>query len=98
MRTKTLGILALLALLGLSSCTTVHSVRWSYGMSSAYPEPDEFSDDLAIRAVVGLPLIVGSIVFDAVTWPIQALFGVWPLWGDASKHMKPPSRHPNVPD
>ena len=35
------------------------------------------------------PLIVGGVVFDFVTWPGQLIFGVWPMWGPSSLHMKP---------
>jgi len=45
---------------------------------------------VAMRAIVGAPVIVGSAAFDVVTWPIQLIFGVWPMWGDDSTQLKPP--------
>ena len=80
-----------LAAVVLPSCATTHAVRWTYGMSSIYDKPDEFSEREGLRPVVGVPLILGSAAMDAVTWPFQLLFGVWPMWGSASQHMKPTS-------
>lgn len=34
-------------------------------------------------------MILGGVVFDAVTWPVQLAFGVWPWWGTSSLHKKP---------
>lgn len=83
------GVLAVLTLAVLPACGTVNGVRWAYGESSVYDEPDAFSEKLAVRATFGIPVIVGGAAFDAVTWPVQLLFGVWPMWGSASKHMVP---------
>ena len=79
----------LLACSLLPSCATANSVRWTYGKSSAYPPPGELAEDVAWRAVVGGPLILGSLAFDVVTFPFQAIFGVWPWWGSRSEHMVP---------
>lgn len=79
----------LLPLVLLPSCATANSVRWTYGKTSAYPPPGELAEDVAWRAWIGAPLILGSVVFDAVTFPFQAIFGVWPWWGDRSQHMEP---------
>jgi cobalamin synthase len=72
-----------------TSCATMHAVRWTYEEPSHYDEPSQFGDDNAVRAWVSVPLIVVSSIFDAVTWPEQLIFGVWPMWGDASLHCKP---------
>lgn len=89
MKNRRTGALALLLTLVLPACGTVNGVRWAYGESSIYDEPDSYSEKLAVRATFGLPVIVGGAAFDAVTWPVQLLFGVWPMWGGASKHMVP---------
>lgn len=72
-----------------TSCGTTHGARWAYGASSMYDEPDTFSESQAIRATFGLPVIAGGLMFDAVTFPFQIAFGVWPWWGSASNQMKP---------
>lgn len=89
MTTRITATLLALALLPLSSCGTVNGVRWAYGKTSIYGKPDSFSESRGIRATFGVPVIVGGFAFDAVTFPAQALFGVWPWWGNASTHMKP---------
>lgn len=73
----------------LPSCGTANAVRWTYGKSSVFDKPDSFSEDHALRAVVGVPVIVGGVAVDAVTWPLQLIFGVWPMWGRDSSMMKP---------
>jgi hypothetical protein len=88
MRRK-LGALALLSLLALPACGTTNGVRWAYGKSSVYGKPDAWSESVGIRAMFGVPMIAGGFAFDAVTWPFQLLFGVWPMWGDASTQMDP---------
>jgi hypothetical protein len=88
MRKATLCLL-LFAVLALPSCATTHAVRWTYGMDSIYDKPTRLAEDTGVRSVVGLPLIVGSVAADAFTWPFQLIFGVWPMWGRASQHMKP---------
>lgn len=87
-RTRFLA-LAIPALLCLSACGTANGVRWTYGASSIYGKPDAFSENLAIRALFGVPVIVGGVAFDAATFPFQLAFGVWPMWGDHSQHMRP---------
>jgi len=81
--------LPLLAALALPSCATTNAVRWTYGMDSIYDKPTKLAEETGMRSVVGLPLIVGSVAADAVTWPFQLIFGVWPMWGKASQHLKP---------
>ena len=84
---KKLPVLAALLVLGtLSSCATTHASRYAYGRSSCFAEQE--SDDPS-RAIFGIPLVLGSLVFDSATWPVQAIFGVWPMWGKASLSMKP---------
>lgn len=78
-----------LAVALLPSCATSNSICWTYGKPSAYPKPGELAEDVAWRAVIGAPLILGSVAFDVVTFPFQAVFGVWPWWGSRSKHMVP---------
>lgn len=80
---------ALLALLALPSCGTVQTVRWVYGMPSCFDDPTPEADSVGLRAIVGGPLILSGVVFDALTWPEQLIFGVWPMWGPNSKYMKP---------
>lgn len=89
MKKATLAALLLLTCLTATSCGTTHGVRWTYGASSMYDEPDDFSESYAIRAALGIPVIAGGLVFDATTFPLQAIFGVWPWWGSASNQMKP---------
>jgi hypothetical protein len=89
MRMRPLGVLALFVITLLPACATTHGARWAYGKSSTYDAPDEVSEGLALRALVGVPVIVGGVVWDAATWPLQLLFGVWPLWGNESTMMNP---------
>ena len=89
MRSRHLGALALLALCCLPSCGTTNGVRWAYNMDSIYDEPDELSETCGLRAIVGIPVILGGAVFDIVTFPAQLIFGVWPMWGTASTQMDP---------
>jgi hypothetical protein len=89
MTKRTLSGVAMAMLFLLPSCGTVNSVRWAYGKSSVFGEPDSFSEKNALRAVVGAPVIVAGVAYDAVTWPIQLIFGVWPMWGSSSTMMKP---------
>lgn len=63
-----------------TGCGTVNAVRWSYGDSSCFDQPD--AD--VVRPVCAVPLIVGGVAFDGLTWPIQLAFGVWPWWGAKS--------------
>jgi len=82
-------ISATILLLGLglmSSCATKHATRYAFGESSFYQETE--SQD-HWRAVYGAPLIVGSVVWDVATFPFQAIFGVWPWWGENSLSMDP---------
>ena len=89
MKKQVIGLVAIAALCVLPSCGTTNGVRWAYGKTSIYGEPDTNTEGGAVRAIFGVPVIVGGVVVDAVTWPAQALFGVWPLWGDKSTVMKP---------
>jgi hypothetical protein len=89
MNRRTSTALVLLALLSLPACGTVNGARWAYGASSAYGKPEGESDALAFRATLAVPVILGGVAFDAVTFPFQIAFGAWPWWGDASRQMKP---------
>jgi hypothetical protein len=80
---------ALLTLAFLPACGTAHGVRWAYGAPSIYEKPDSFSEGLGARAIFGVPVIVGGLAFDAVTFPAQLIFGVWPMWGPNSPQMNP---------
>ncbi|MBL8725016.1 MAG: hypothetical protein JNK49_13280 [Planctomycetes bacterium] len=91
MKRRNLLLLAIPTLLSLPACGTANGVRWTYGASSIYGKPDAFSESLAIRAVFGMPVIVGGAAFDVATFPVQLICGVWPMWGDKSQHMKPPA-------
>ena len=74
----------------LPSCATYHATTWAYGSTrSIHGQPDEFSERAGLRAVVGIPLILVSAVWDAATWEIQAITGCWPFWGSSSQHFKP---------
>ncbi|MFT4843633.1 MAG: hypothetical protein ACI8UD_004065 [Planctomycetota bacterium] len=73
----------------LTSCGSINSVRWAYGEESAFAESSPPTSQSPLRPAFGLPVIVGGVLFDAVTWPAQLAFGVWPWWGNNSKHMKP---------
>lgn len=81
----------LLACTFLQSCGTTNAVRWTYGKPSVFDAPDRYSESMGLRPIVGIPVIVGGFAFDAVTFPAQALFGVWPWWGKNSMHMQPES-------
>lgn len=72
----------------LTSCGTVNAVRWSYGAESIFDEPSKQTGSV-LRPALGVPMILGGAVFDAVTWPVQLAFGVWPWWGTSSLHKKP---------
>lgn len=89
MASRLLGGLALLTLAVLPACATTNGVRWAYGMDSVYDEPDQLSEDCGLRAIVGVPVIVGGAVWDVATFPLQIIFGVWPTWGRASTMMDP---------
>lgn len=89
MRIGLLCVSLFATVLVLPSCATAHAARWCYGKSSVHDEPDSYSKEKGLVPLVGVPLIVGSVAFDAVTFPFQAIFGVWPWWGSSSKHMKP---------
>lgn len=78
-----------LACVFLQSCGTTHAVRWAYGMPSIFEEPGQHSEECGLRPAIGVPVIVGGFLFDAVTFPAQAMFGVWPWWGSRSEHMRP---------
>lgn len=81
-----------LGLAVLPACGTMNGVRWAMNKTSIYEKPDEFSESVAIRATFGIPVIVMGAAVDAVTWPVQLAFGVWPMWGDASTQMNPDQR------
>lgn len=83
---------AILGVLALPSCATTHAVRWTYGMDSIHDKPSQVSENIGLRPFIGVPLILGSVAWDALTWPEQLIFGIWPMWGSASKHMKPHSK------
>lgn len=86
---RQLGVLALLALTTLPACGTANGVRWAYGSPSIYGKPDTHSESLGVRAIFGAPVILAGVAADAVTFPFQLLFGVWPMWGDASTQLNP---------
>lgn len=83
---------ALLAILALPSCATTHAARWAYGMDSIHDKPSQVSENVGLRPFLGVPLILASVAWDALTWPEQLIFGIWPMWGRASLHMKPTSK------
>lgn len=89
MHSRRLAALTLLALGCLPACATTNGVRWAYGMDSVYDKPKSLSEATALRAVVGVPVIVGGVIWDAATLPLQAIFGVWPMWGNSSTMMNP---------
>tara|TARA_R110002072_G_scaffold228234_8_gene385200 strand:- start:27856 stop:28263 length:408 start_codon:yes stop_codon:yes gene_type:complete len=82
---------SLIACTFLSSCGTTNAVRWAYGKTSVFEAPSKHSEEMGLRPIAGIPLIATAFVFDAVTFPAQALFGVWPWWGSRSLHMQPGS-------
>jgi hypothetical protein len=83
---KALLGLVFLALL-LPSCATCHAVKWAYNAPSCHGEVDEGAS--VLRPAIGVPFILLSAAWDFLTWPEQLIFGVWPMWGENSKHMKP---------
>ena len=89
---RQLGVLALMAMTILPACGTTNGVRWAYGESSIYGKPDSNSESVGVRAIFGAPVILAGLAGDAVTLPFQLLFGVWPMWGDASTQLKPDSK------
>jgi len=89
MKKRNLGLLALLGLSFLPACATTNGVRWAYGASSIYDKPDAHSESMGARAIFGLPVILVGVACDATTFPLQVIFGVWPMWGSASTQMKP---------
>ena len=58
-------------------------------MPSCFEPPSPEAEAAGLRVMVGAPVMLGGVLFDAVTWPAQLIFGVWPMWGPASRHMKP---------
>lgn len=92
MRSRRVIALAFLVLSCLPACATTNGVRWAYGKDSVYGEPDGFSESLGARAIFGAPVIVGGAIWDVATWPLQVIFGVWPLWGHESTMMNPDKR------
>jgi hypothetical protein len=84
---------AALALVSLPSCGTVHTARWVFGLPSCFAQPTPEAEAVGLRAIVGAPVIVGGVAFDAVTWPLQLVFGVWPMWGPYSRHLMPTNAH-----
>ena len=89
MKKSSIAALIALGCLLTSGCGTCHGARWAYGATSIYEAPDAFSESQSLRAVLGVPVILGGVAFDAATFPLQAAFGVWPWWGNASTQMKP---------
>jgi len=89
MAKRQLAGLCLLAMVVLPACATTNGVRWAYGKSSIYDKPDGFSESVAMRAMFGVPVILGGVAWDAATWPLQLIFGVWPMWGSDSTSMNP---------
>jgi hypothetical protein len=88
----TVGALLATAALLLPGCATVASVNWAYNRPSIFEPPPPEAEHVALRAIVGLPLIVGSVGWDALTFPFQLAFGVWPWWGDGSTQLRPPTQ------
>lgn len=85
------------ALALLPACGTAHTARWTFGMSSCFDQPTPEAEAIGWRAFVGAPVILGGVAFDAATWPIQLVFGVWPMWGPHSRHLMPPNVHEKPP-
>ncbi|MCB9878514.1 MAG: hypothetical protein H6835_13030 [Planctomycetes bacterium] len=87
---KSVLVLAAAALMSvLSSCGTVNGVRWAYGHDSIYAKQEVVAEKGVARAIFGVPVIVGGATFDVLTWPVQLLFGVWPMWGRSSPILRP---------
>jgi len=86
---KLTGLAVFLVVLALPSCATSHAVRWAWDRNSAYTESDSEVEGAALHTIFGIPVLAASVAWDAATLPFQAIFGVWPLWGDSSLHMKP---------
>ena len=76
----------------LPSCATSHAVRWVYGEPSTFNESENDAVDAVLKPTFAVPMIVGGAMFDVITLPFQAAFGVWPWWGDASRHVVPDTR------
>ncbi len=81
--------IVLLCLSALPSCATSHAVRYAYGHDSFFAEPVTKPQGDPSRAFFAPPLIMLSVVWDVVTVPTQAIFGIWPWWGDKSLSMDP---------
>ncbi len=88
MKQRILGFAALAAVSVLASCGTTNGIRWAYGETSIYDDGAQASNRGVERAIFGIPVILTGVACDVVTLPVQALFGVWPLWGSSSM-MKP---------
>ena len=75
-------LLLALCLLPLNSCMTSHLVNWVQDEDSLYAEPEPGYSKGIVKpffAFIGFPIL---FTLDAVTFPIQALFGVYP-YGDS---------------
>lgn len=81
--------ITLLFLAMLPSCATSHAVRYAYGHESFYGDEVDPEEGDVSRAIFGVPVILFSIAWDVVSIGEQAIFGVWPLWGDNSLSMNP---------
>lgn len=91
MKTSAIAGLLLTATL-FSGCATTHAVRWIYGEPSTFHESDSESVDAVLKPALAVPMVVGGAAFDVLTFPVQALFGVWPWWGEESVHLVPSER------
>ena len=72
------ALLLLACLLPLHSCATVNLWRWGMDDSSVYSEP---KGDVSAGMMKPLATLVGTpvtAVWDVVTFPFQAIFGVYP--------------------
>jgi hypothetical protein len=97
LRSSLLRAAAVAAVAALPACGTVHTARWVFGMPSCFEPPSREAEETGLRVIVAVPVIVGGVAFDAVTWPFQLAFGVWPMWGPYSLHLKPKGAHEKMP-
>lgn len=97
LRSSLLRAATVAALAVLPACGTVNTARWVFGMPSCFEKPSREAEESGLRVIVAVPVIVGGVAFDAVTWPLQLVFGVWPMWGPYSRHLMPANAHEKVP-
>lgn len=78
---KALLAVACLATLSFTSCATSNLIRWGLDRPSVYHEPDSELSRGILKPTVTFLGVPVAVVWDVVTLPFQAIFGVYP-YGD----------------